>query len=402
LFAATSGDTLLAIDVATATVVSNVTTDPTPDTVSTPSLAVAAVGTIYQTDSSDNALRVLYVGDPNNRPPVVATPVVGSPDGRTGVVAGKVVATDPDGDSLIYTVTQKPAYGSVVVHGDGTLTYTPSLVYRLSVTQDHFIVGISDGQGRVLSTVTYAVTVAVLPTDATLKTGTYTLEPPGITSYVGSSAEYTGRKLMEFPVDPAKVRVHIATFNQFEDQMVKGGSLDDISLWIGEAAVGDDGKPTGAFVPGTQVQIPIASTLASGQWGTSDWPVDGKDFNFDPDKQYMFSYGFGTPGGNLANSSGGGSVGWASREAGDAGLDAPALKASTAAHLDVWFEYQYADKGQPSVFVVSNSSAYNLSGATGTRGELDTWVNQWADTYHGVIAGNSLYPAPGQRHSTMA
>ena len=53
---------VLAIDVATATVVSSVTTDPTPDTVSTPSLAVAADGTIYQTDSTDNALRILYVG----------------------------------------------------------------------------------------------------------------------------------------------------------------------------------------------------------------------------------------------------------------------------------------------------------------------------------------------------
>ena len=221
--------------------------------------------------------------------------------------------------------------------------------------------------------------------DATLKTGTYTFEPPGETSYVGKSAEYTRRKLMEFPVDPAQVRVHIANYNLFDDEMVKSGSLDDISLWIGEAAVGADGKPTGAFVPGTQVRIPIASTLAAGQWGTSDWLVNGVDFKFDADKQYMFSYGFGTSGGSVANVSGGGSVGWGSRDAGDAGLDAPGLTSSTGGYLDVWFEYQYADKGQPSIFVVSNSSAYNLSGATGTRGELDTWVNQWADTYHGVI-----------------
>ena len=102
------------------------------------------------------------------------------------------------------------------------------------------------------------MTVAVLPPDATLKTGTYTLEPPGTRHTSVPSAEYTRRKLMEFPVDPAKVRVHIANYNLFEDQMVKGGGLDDISLWIGEAAIGADGKPTGAFVPGTQVQIPIA------------------------------------------------------------------------------------------------------------------------------------------------
>ena len=57
---------------------------------------------------------------------MVGAPVVGTPDDQTGVVTGKVVATDPDGDSLTYTVTQEPTYGSVVVHSDGTFTYTPS------------------------------------------------------------------------------------------------------------------------------------------------------------------------------------------------------------------------------------------------------------------------------------
>ena len=243
--------------------------------------------------------------------------------------------------------------------------------------------------------------MSVLPTDATLKTGTYTFEPPGETSYVGKSAEYTRRKLMEFPVDPAQVRVHIANYNLFDDEMVKSGSLDDISLWIGEAAVGADGKPTGAFVPGTQVRIPIASTLAAGQWGTSDWLVNGVDFKFDADKQYMFSYGFGTSGGSVANVSGGGSVGWGSRDAGDAGLDAPGLTSSTAGYLDVWFEYQYADKGQPSIFVVSNSSAVQpLRCHRHPWANWSTWVNQWADTYHGVIAGNIAVPAVCRRHST--
>ena len=68
-------------------------------------------------------------------------------------------------------------------------------------------------------------------------------------------------------------------------------------------------------MPGTQVQIPITSTLATGQWGTSDWLIDGKDFNFDPNKLYIFSYGFGTPGGNLTSASGGASVGWGSLSA---------------------------------------------------------------------------------------
>ena len=59
----------------------------------------------------------------------------------------------------------------------------------------------------------------------------------------------------------------------------------------------------------------------------------------------------------------------------------------------MWFEYQYADQGQPSIFVVAPSFAYNNSGATGTLGELDTFPNQWAEATGGVIAGNIAVPA---------
>ena len=59
----------------------------------------------------------------------------------------------------------------------------------------------------------------------------------------------------------------------------------------------------------------------------------------------------------------------------------------------MWFEYQYADQGQPSIFVVSNSAAYNNSGATGTLGELSTFSNRWAEATGGVIAGNIAVPA---------
>ncbi len=216
-------------------------------------------------------------------------------------------------------------------------------------------------------------------------------EPPGTTSYVGSSAEYTRRKLMEFPVDPAKVRVHIANYNRIEDQMVKGGSLDDISLWIGEAAIGAESPPErsppgSARVRGTS---PIASTLASGSY-TSDWLVDGKDFNFDPDKQYVYRFS-SAPAATSQIAPAAARWGVASsREARRCRSELPPLKVSTAAYLDVrGVEYQYAKKASRRCSWCLSPSAYNLSGATGTRGgELDTGVNQWADTYNGVIAGN--------------
>ena len=60
------------------------------------------------------------------------------------------------------------------------------------------------------------------PSDATLKTGTYTFEPPVLSPHPSARpAEYTRRKMMEFPVDPYKVRVHIANYNLFNDQLVE-------------------------------------------------------------------------------------------------------------------------------------------------------------------------------------
>ena len=397
LFAATTTDTVVAINLATAAVISTVATDPSPDAATTPSLAVAADGTIYQTDSTDNALRILHVGIvAPNAAPVVGAPVVNEPNAQSGVVTGSISASDADGDTLTYTVTTGPKYGTLTVGANGSFTYTPSVNARVLADNspggqlaDQFVVTVSDGRASVTS----GVAVAVLPTDALLRTGTYTFEPPVFTSSVKTTMEYTRRRVMEFPTDPYKVRVHIANYNLFNDEFATGGSLDDISMYIGEAALGSDGKPTGAFVPGTQVQIPIASTLAAGQWGVSDWLTDNKDLNFDPDKLYMFSYGFGTPGGKLTSASGGASVGWGSLNAGDAGADAPALTATTAGYLHIWMEYQYADEGKPSIFVVSNSVAYNNSGATGTMGELSTWPNQWAEAMGGIIAGNIAVPA---------
>ena len=50
---------------------------------------------------------------------------------QTGVVTGSIVASDPDGDTLTYTVTTAPKYGTVTVQTDGTFTYTPSANGRL-------------------------------------------------------------------------------------------------------------------------------------------------------------------------------------------------------------------------------------------------------------------------------
>ena len=42
-----------------------------------------------------------------------------------GPITGTIGAVDPEGDLLVYSITQAPRYGSAVVNADGSYTYTP-------------------------------------------------------------------------------------------------------------------------------------------------------------------------------------------------------------------------------------------------------------------------------------
>ncbi|MBE8717131.1 retention module-containing protein [Cellvibrio polysaccharolyticus] len=73
-------------------------------------------------------------------------------------VDGTIAATDPDGDTLGYTLTGQPSNGTVTVNPTtGEFTYTPNTGYTGS---DSFIVTVSDGKG---GTDTATVTIGVIP-----------------------------------------------------------------------------------------------------------------------------------------------------------------------------------------------------------------------------------------------
>jgi YVTN family beta-propeller protein/VCBS repeat-containing protein len=107
--------------------------------------------------------------------PVNAPPAVGDPaysvvdvDHATGTVDGMVHATDPDDDTLTYTVADGPDDGTVSVDSaTGTFSYTPTAAARLAASQlgatpadktDTFTVNVSDGRAVTAVTVTVQVT----------------------------------------------------------------------------------------------------------------------------------------------------------------------------------------------------------------------------------------------------
>lgn len=86
-------------------------------------------------------------------------------------VAGQILATDPDGDPLTYTLSVPPSNGVVVLNPDGTFTYTPNFNF---FGIDNFSVLVSDGKGgTATSNVQVGVPVAApVTSDVTLNTNT--------------------------------------------------------------------------------------------------------------------------------------------------------------------------------------------------------------------------------------
>ena len=62
-----------------------------------------------------------------------------------GVITGDLHASDPDGNEMIYTVTEQPTHGTVVVNPDGSYTYTPDADLAHNGGTDHFTVSVDDG-----------------------------------------------------------------------------------------------------------------------------------------------------------------------------------------------------------------------------------------------------------------
>ena len=75
---------------------------------------------------------------------------------------GRLKVSDPEGQAMVYTVTRQPRRGDVVVHDDGTFTYTPK---KNKVGVDSFTYTATDPAGKVSNEAT--VTVKILkPSDA--------------------------------------------------------------------------------------------------------------------------------------------------------------------------------------------------------------------------------------------
>ncbi|WP_163727320.1 VCBS domain-containing protein [Mycobacterium gallinarum] len=126
------------------------------------SAETATTQTLYSvTDAQVAAAAVV------NLPPIVEEePDFGTPNPTTGAVAGQIVAKDPEGKKLSYTLASGPSAGKLVFDKKtGAFTYTPTASQRVAAgltpgaDYAQFTVKVSDGTTANIQTVTFNVAV---------------------------------------------------------------------------------------------------------------------------------------------------------------------------------------------------------------------------------------------------
>ena len=110
-------------------------------------------------EASDSDQVIISVGDVNHAPVITSTPPTSAPVGQT--YSYDVNATDPDGDTLTYSLTTKPS-GMTINSSTGLIAWTPTSTGNYNVT-----VKVSDNGSPVLSdTQSFTIVVSDPPPDS--------------------------------------------------------------------------------------------------------------------------------------------------------------------------------------------------------------------------------------------
>lgn len=152
-------------------------------------------------------------------------------------VTGKLKVTDPEGQSMTFTVTRQPKRGTVTIAGDGTFTYTPK---KNKVGVDSFVYTAADPAGKVSRQATVTITI-LKPTDAAQYSDTIGRECRFAAEWMRHTGIFVGESLAENPCFSPDREV---TRGEFVTMLVKAldipteealavtGYTDETPLWL--------------------------------------------------------------------------------------------------------------------------------------------------------------------------
>ena len=146
-------------------------------------------------------------------------------------------ASDPEGETLIFTVTRQPKRGSVTVAEDGSFTYTPK---KNKVGVDSFTYTAADPAGNVSREATVTVTI-LKPSDSTQYTDTTGRSCQFTAEWMKQTGIFTGETIGQqicFQPDKTVSRGEFVTMlvNTLDiptdDQLACSGYTDQIPTWL--------------------------------------------------------------------------------------------------------------------------------------------------------------------------
>lgn len=145
--------------------------------------------------------------------------------------------SEPEGQAMTYTVTRSPKRGEVVIHEDGTFTYTPK---KNKVGTDSFTYTATDVNGNVSREATVTITI-LKPTDATQYTDTLGRECRFAAEWMKNTGIFVGEQVGGsscFSPDKAVTRGEFVTMVvnalqiPIDEDAAYTGYTDEIPDWL--------------------------------------------------------------------------------------------------------------------------------------------------------------------------
>ena len=189
---------------------------------------------IYENSVGPDTALTLAIRGRENKPPVAEDSAVETYKNLS--VTGKLKVSDPEGQTMTFTLTRQPKRGTVELGADGSFTYTPR---KNKVGVDSFVYTATDPNGKVSREATVTVTI-LKATEGTQYTDTKGLSCQFAAEWMKNTGIFVGERLDgNACFQPQKtvtrgefMAMLVKTLELPKEELSLTGYSDDIPQWL--------------------------------------------------------------------------------------------------------------------------------------------------------------------------
>ena len=190
---------------------------------------------IFEDHVADSAVMTIGIRGKEDKAPVAEDSAIETYKNLPNT--GKLKVSDPEGQTMTFTVTRQPKRGTVTIAEDGSFTYTPK---KNKVGIDSFTYTAADPAGKVSREATVTITI-LKPTDAAQYTDTIGKECRFAAEWMKQTGIFVGESIAEntcFSPEKEVTRGEFVTMLvkaldiPTEDSVTYTGYSDEIPEWL--------------------------------------------------------------------------------------------------------------------------------------------------------------------------